>query len=392
MKGPFCVIVIGMFFVTTNGQCPFDVENRPLLSSCEGMMKHGPTVLVDFYKISRPCTCTVTPSFDGDLLVISRKVKVEAEYACNTEVAVQSTSIIDCPYNRLILLLNVTINQTVDVRARYVSPSTSGTFLHCMEFQQNAGIGGNLKVICGSPSETTVITRTTTLSSTPIITSPIESTSVAVNDKNTDATRSSNTVYSSVDSLLVESTQDGPEMIYIIAGSAAGGAIILVGLVLLILILMKRSRSAENKERSSEKDNVHKNEIFDSSPELPDNPLYLSSQSLDELGYSSDQEKQLGLPPTDSNTKKKINSNCDVSANIKPVDHGASSMPVYAVSKRSKDRTPEVGTGDVYAEVCKPNRDTAQFPVRKRTEDGFLYTEVEQNPGATKQTPLTEIK
>lgn len=67
-------------------------------------------------------------------------------------------------------------------------------------------------------------------------------------------------------------------------------------------------------------------------------------------------------------------------------------MPVYAVSKRSKDRTPKVGTGDVYAEVCKQNRDTAQFPVRKRTEDGFLYTEVEQNPGATKQTPLTEIK
>lgn len=137
---------------------------------------------------------------------------------------------------------------------------------------------------------------------------------------------------------------------------------------------------------------MHKNEIFDSSPELPDNPLYLSSQPMDELGYSSDQEKQLGLPPTDSKTKKKINSNCDVPPNNKPIDHGASSMPVYAVSKKSKNRTSEVSTGDVYAEVCKPNRDTAQFPVRKRTEDGFLYTEVEQNPGATKQTPMTEIK
>uniref|UniRef100_A0A8W8JBM1 Uncharacterized protein n=1 Tax=Magallana gigas TaxID=29159 RepID=A0A8W8JBM1_MAGGI len=153
-----------------------------------------------------------------------------------------------------------------------------------------------------------------------------------------------------------------------------------------------RSRSAENKERSSEGEKVHKNEIRDSSPELPDNPLYLSSQSLDELGYSSDQEKQLGLPPTDSKTKKKINSNSDVPANNKPLDQGASSVPVYAVSKKSKDRTPEVSTGDVYAEVCKPNRDTAQFPVRKRTEDGLLYTEVEQNPGATKQTPMTELK
>lgn len=74
-----------------------------------------------------------------------------------------------------------------------------------------AGIGGNVSVICGSPSKTTV--KTTTVSPTPIITSPIEYTSVAVNDKNTDATRSSNAVYSSVDSLLLESTQDDPEMI-----------------------------------------------------------------------------------------------------------------------------------------------------------------------------------
>uniref|UniRef100_A0A8W8JFR8 Uncharacterized protein n=1 Tax=Magallana gigas TaxID=29159 RepID=A0A8W8JFR8_MAGGI len=278
------------------------------------MMKHGTPVFVDFYKISRPCTCIVTPSFDGQLLVVSREA---VEYACNTEVAVQNTSIIGCPTNVMsFLLLNVTINQTVDVRARYVSPSTPGTFQHCMGFQRND----------------------------------------------------------------------------IIAGSAAGGAIILVGLVVLILILMKRLRSAKYKERSSEGDKVNNNEIFDSSPELPDNPLYLSSQSLDELGYSSEQEKQLGLPPTDSNTKKKINSNCDVPPNNKPLDNGASSMPVYAVSKKSKDRTPEVGTGDVYAEVCKPSRDTAQFPERKRNENGVLYTEVEQNPAATKQTPMTEIK
>nr|XP_034334202.1 uncharacterized protein LOC117691699 [Crassostrea gigas] len=333
------------------------------------MMKHGPTVFVDFSKISRPCTCFVTPSFDGELLVISREA---VKYACNTEAVVQNTSIIGCPTNVMsFLLLNVTINQTVDVRARYVSPSTSGTFQHCIEFQQNGGIPGNLKVICGSQSETTV-TATTIVSSTPIITSPIESTSVAVKNKKTDATRSSNTD--------------------IIAGSAVGGSIILFGLVVLILILMKRSRSAENKERSSEGEKVHKNEILDSSPELPDNPLYLSSQSLDELGYSSDQEKQLGLPPTDSKTTKKFNSNCDVPANNKPLDHGASSMPVYAVSKKSKNRTSEVSTGDVYAEVCKPNRDTVQFPVRRRNEDGFLYTEVKQNPGATKQTPMTEIK
>lgn len=54
---------------------------------------------------------------------------------------------------------------------------------------------------------------TTTLSSTPIITSPIESTSAAVNNKKTDATRSFNTGKTSFDSLLVESAQDDQEIL-----------------------------------------------------------------------------------------------------------------------------------------------------------------------------------
>lgn len=42
-------------------------------------------------------------------------------------------------------------------------------------------------------------------------------------------------------------------------------------------------------------------------------------------------------------------------------------MPVYAVPKKSNVRTPEVSTGDVYAQVCKPNTNNA---VRER--DGLL--------------------
>lgn len=114
----------------------YAVGNRSLLiSSCEGIMKHGPAVFMDFYKISRPYTCIVTPSFDGELLVVSTRA---VQYACNTEVVVQNTSIIGCQTNvESPLLLNVTINQTVDVRARCVSPSTSGTFHHCIGFQRN---------------------------------------------------------------------------------------------------------------------------------------------------------------------------------------------------------------------------------------------------------------
>lgn len=81
---------------------------------------------------------------------------------------------------------------------------------------------------------------------------------------------------------------------------------------------------------------AHTNEVFDINTELPDNPLYLSSQPLDELGYSSnhDQEKQHDLPPTDSKSETKIISNHDVPPNNKPIDNNESSMPVYAVPKK----------------------------------------------------------
>lgn len=121
-----------------------------------------------------------------------------------------------------------------------------------------------------------------------------------------------------------------------------------------------RSRSEGNKNRSLEANMAHTNEVFDINTELPDNPLYLSSQPLDELGYSSDQD----LPPTDSKSETKIISNYDVHPNNKPIDNNESSMPVYAVPKKSKVRTPAVSTGDVYAHVCKSNRSTAQISVR----------------------------
>uniref|UniRef100_A0A8W8JGD8 Uncharacterized protein n=1 Tax=Magallana gigas TaxID=29159 RepID=A0A8W8JGD8_MAGGI len=154
----------------------------------------------------------------------------------------------------------------------------------------------------------------------------------------------------------------------------------------MVSLLFFRSKSGGIKNRSSEGDIAHTNKVFDKNVDLPDNPLYLSSQPVDELGYSSDQEKQLGLPPTDSKTKKKINSDYDFPPNNKPIADGTSSMPVYAVPKRSQDRTPEASTGDVYAEVCKPNRSTGKDPVRKRNEDGLLFMEAEQVTAATKQT------
>lgn len=91
-----------------------------------------------------------------------------------------------------------------------------------------------------------------------------------------------------------------------------------------------RSRSEGNKNRSLEANMAHTNDIFDINTELPDNPLYLSSQPLDELGYSSDQD----LPPTDSKSETKILSHYDVPPNNKPIDNNESSITVYAVPKK----------------------------------------------------------
>lgn len=99
------------------------------------MTKHGPVVYVDFYQINRPCTCIVTPSFVGDLFVTVREVDVQS---CNTEIKVQNSIIFRCPINIISSqTLNVIMNQSVDVRADYVSPSTLGTFYYCLGLQQN---------------------------------------------------------------------------------------------------------------------------------------------------------------------------------------------------------------------------------------------------------------
>lgn len=99
------------------------------------MTKHGPVVYVDFYQINRPCTCIVSPSFVGELLVTLRGLAVQS---CNTEINVQNSILFRCPINVILSqTLNVILNQLVNVRADYVSPSTSGTFYHCLGFLQN---------------------------------------------------------------------------------------------------------------------------------------------------------------------------------------------------------------------------------------------------------------
>lgn len=90
---------------------------------------------MDFFKINRPCTCIVTPSFVGELLVIWREVIVSV---CTTPIIINEMLLMGCSLRFVSSqTLNVNVNQSVDVRAEYVSPFTSGTFYHCIGFQQN---------------------------------------------------------------------------------------------------------------------------------------------------------------------------------------------------------------------------------------------------------------
>lgn len=114
--------------------CPFYAVGNSILSSCEGMIKRGPAVFVDFYKINRPCNCILTSTFDGEVLVSSRRAII---YECNTEVIVQKRIFFRCPLKIASSVFIVNINQSVDVRANYISSNTEGTFSYCMGFQQN---------------------------------------------------------------------------------------------------------------------------------------------------------------------------------------------------------------------------------------------------------------
>lgn len=56
------------------------LDEDSLVISCEGVMKYGLVVYVDFYKINCLCICIVMLLFVGDLIVMLREVVV---FVCN---------------------------------------------------------------------------------------------------------------------------------------------------------------------------------------------------------------------------------------------------------------------------------------------------------------------
>lgn len=113
----------------------FFPEGGLSVSRCDGSTKYGSHVNIDFYKINRVCACTLTPSFAGQLFFLSKR---DAVIGCNTQVTVGNKFIFGCPISGFSSqTVGVQINQLVNVRVEYSSSHSSGTFYHCIGFQQN---------------------------------------------------------------------------------------------------------------------------------------------------------------------------------------------------------------------------------------------------------------
>lgn len=103
------------------------------ISSCEGSTTYGRYIYVDFYRINRPCTCTVISLFNGDLLVLTKKDLLSQ--TCNTQINLNVSLNYGCSASSA--TFNVTINHSLLVKSEYEPPATSGTFHQCLEFTQN---------------------------------------------------------------------------------------------------------------------------------------------------------------------------------------------------------------------------------------------------------------
>ncbi|XP_062603978.1 uncharacterized protein LOC134265783 [Saccostrea cucullata] len=92
--------------------CLIVLASNTSISNCNGSETNGSLIYIDFHKIRPPCTCTVIPSFEGDIQVTSEKteepcstvVRIEASgryyyFPCNHQMT--STQIISrlCPLN-----------------------------------------------------------------------------------------------------------------------------------------------------------------------------------------------------------------------------------------------------------------------------------------------------
>lgn len=98
-------------------------------------------------------------------------------------------------------------------------------------------------------------------------------------------------------------------MIYIIAGFAAGGVIILIGLIICVLALTKRrEKFKRTNDKSTEEESAPTNEIVDLSNALIENLLYVSSDEV-EVKYTEEEKQQVERNSFATDSKTRLESN-----------------------------------------------------------------------------------
>uniref|UniRef100_A0A8W8JBJ0 Uncharacterized protein n=1 Tax=Magallana gigas TaxID=29159 RepID=A0A8W8JBJ0_MAGGI len=85
---------------------------------------------------------------------------------------------------------------------------------------------------------------------------------------------------------------DSQKMMYIIAGFGLGVVIILIGLITCVLALTKRGKIERTKDKSTEEDSAHTNKNADSSNALRGNPLYVSSDEVEDIKCTEEDKQQ----------------------------------------------------------------------------------------------------
>lgn len=108
-------------------------EEYRTATSCDGLTKSENYLYVDFSKIKRPCTCSVTALFVGNITVASWGVK---QSECKNSVTVNNNVTFSCKDNGY-SIFGVRINDTVLLVADFWQGYTSGEFKQCL------GVGKN---------------------------------------------------------------------------------------------------------------------------------------------------------------------------------------------------------------------------------------------------------
>nr|XP_022294815.1 uncharacterized protein LOC111104931 [Crassostrea virginica] len=427
-----------------DGKCS-NGENYTV-TRCDGSYKKGRQIFVNFKQMIQPCDCTLQTSFSGELLVTAtsdgyndcwNKVTVSlgektTDWSCGSTYTTANT-------------FNVVKNETVVyVKVTYYRDSAMDLPI-CLQIKKNGGLDGIVHVRCGHSTSSatattatattsattattttaTIATATTATTTTATATTSSATTSTATTSTATTSTlnfqtsvQTFSTYYSekpsseimssehtytvSITGMIITknvhssadySMEDPNNVIYIIVGAVAGGVVGLVLVLLIVILIIINRGNEQNKAKETHGEADHTNGAFDENDGLPDNPLYHSNfaELVDEVGYSTIQNEQLGLPPTDETNKKKRG--YDVPPNNKPIkDPETHSMPIYAVPNKSATKSPEDNpVQGMYAQVSKPRKVSTQVPVQSANQDGLIYLEVDNNAAIVNQnTPYTK--